>query len=115
MNPIKNEIGTVFIPVSDLERARDWYCDIFGLEADREISHGLYVIPMVGSGIVLDRNRYAPEQLCKVSPLHLNTNNFHEAYEYMISNGVEVTTGTEQNRLFEFKDLDGNVLMVCQC
>ncbi|MCC2684301.1 MAG: hypothetical protein K0R75_1200 [Paenibacillaceae bacterium] len=53
---------------------------------------------MVGSGIVLDRNRYAPEHLYKVPPLHFNTNNIYEAYEYMISKGVEVTTGIEQNR-----------------
>ncbi|MEH7506960.1 VOC family protein, partial [Priestia megaterium] len=27
MNPILNEVGTVFIPVKDIKKARDWYCD----------------------------------------------------------------------------------------
>lgn len=115
MNPIKNQIGTVFIPVSNLEKARDWYCDILGLKVDREISHGLYVIPMVGSGIVLDINIFSEENLFKVPALHLNTDNIHEAYDFLKSKGVEVTTQIEQNRSFNFKDLDGNVLMVCQC
>jgi len=30
MNPVLNQIGTVFIPVSNIEKARDWYCDILG-------------------------------------------------------------------------------------
>jgi len=115
MNPIKNEIGTVFIPVSDLEKARDWYCDILGHKIDREISHGLYVLPMVGSGIVLDSNIFSKENLFKVPTIHLNTDNIYEAYEFMKSKGVDVITEIEQNRLFNFKDPDGNVLMVCQC
>ncbi|MEY2196968.1 VOC family protein, partial [Neobacillus sp. BF23-41] len=31
MNPILNQIGTVFIPVRNIEEARNWYCDILGL------------------------------------------------------------------------------------
>ncbi len=37
MNPFLNQIGTVFIPVRDIEKAREWYCDILGLPADGEI------------------------------------------------------------------------------
>ena len=35
-NPILKQIGTVFIPVSNIEKAIDWYCDILGLETDGE-------------------------------------------------------------------------------
>ncbi|XEC92939.1 VOC family protein [Paenibacillus tarimensis] len=115
MNPIKNQIGTVFIPVSNLAKARDWYCDILGLKADREISHGLYVIPLTGSDIVLDSNIYAIENLFKVPAFHLNTDNIHEAFEFMTSKGVELLTEIQPTRSFNFKDPDGNVLMVCQC
>lgn len=31
MNPILNQIGTIFIPVSNIEKARKWYCDLLGL------------------------------------------------------------------------------------
>lgn len=47
MNPIINQIGTVFVPVRNIEKARDWYCNIFGLPVTDEILFGhLYVIPM---------------------------------------------------------------------
>ncbi|WP_281361164.1 hypothetical protein [Kroppenstedtia pulmonis] len=39
-NPIQNKIGAVFLPVRDLEGARDWYCGMLGLEPDGEIQHG---------------------------------------------------------------------------
>lgn len=32
-NPIENKIGAVFISVSNIEQARDWYCDLLGLPA----------------------------------------------------------------------------------
>ncbi|WP_342558317.1 hypothetical protein [Metasolibacillus sp. FSL K6-0083] len=73
MNPILNQVGTVFIPVSNIEEARKWYCDILGLSADGEILFGhLYIVPM---------------------------------------NGTEI----EHNHWFNFKDPDGNYLMVCKC
>lgn len=37
MNPILNEVGTIFIPVKDIQKARDWYCDVLGLPADGDI------------------------------------------------------------------------------
>jgi len=50
-SPIKNQLGTIFIPVSDIEKARDWYCDLLGMPSSREILFGhLYVLPMQGTG-----------------------------------------------------------------
>ncbi len=40
-SPILNQIGTVFIPVSSIEKARDWYRDILGIPADGEILFGV--------------------------------------------------------------------------
>ncbi|MER2116261.1 MAG: VOC family protein, partial [Solibacillus isronensis] len=31
------------------------------------------------------------------------------------SKGVELITEIEQNHYFNFKDPDGNILMICQC
>gem|GEM_PF-5747993 len=28
MSPILNQISTVFIPVRDIEKAREWYCEV---------------------------------------------------------------------------------------
>ncbi|WP_175987243.1 VOC family protein [Bacillus sp. Marseille-Q1617] len=113
--PIVNQIGAAFIPVSDVERARVWYCDILGLPSDGEILFGhLYILPMNGTDIVLDSKIYSEETIYKVPPFHLNTHNIEEAYEYMKSKNVEITTGIEGN-WFNFKDPDRNHLMICQC
>jgi catechol 2,3-dioxygenase-like lactoylglutathione lyase family enzyme len=55
-NPIKREIGAVFLPVRDIEASRTWYCDLLGLAERPDILFGhICVIPMTdGSGFVLD-------------------------------------------------------------
>ena len=116
MNPIINQIGTVFIPVSDIEKARDWYCDLLGLPADGDILYGhLYIIPMQGTGIVLDSQIYSEDNTFREAAFHFNTNNIHEALAYVKSKNVEILTDIEYDQWFNFKDPDGNVLMVCQC
>lgn len=116
MNPILNQIGSVFIPVSNIEKARDWYCALLGIPADGEILFGhLYVLPMQGTGLVLDSKIYATDHVFKVPAFHLNTNNIEEAYQFMKSLNVELVTEIEHGHWFNFKDPDGNLLMVCKC
>ncbi|WP_045521504.1 VOC family protein [Neobacillus niacini] len=116
MNPIINQIGTIFIPVRNVENARNWYCDILGLENNGEILFGhLFIVPMIGTGIVLDSKIYSEDNIIKSPVFHFNTDNIEQAFEYMKSKNVELTTGIEHNHWFNFKDPDGNHLMVCQC
>ncbi|MEK3917575.1 VOC family protein [Paenibacillus sp. FSL H7-0331] len=116
MNPILNEIGTVFIPVSSIQNARDWYCDILGLPADGEILFGhLYVLPMKGAGLVLDSKIYSENNKLNFPAFHFNTNHIQEAYQFMKSKNVELVTEIQHNQWFNFKDPDGNLLMVCKC
>jgi len=116
MSPILNEIGTVFVPVSNIEVARNWYCDILGLPADGEILFGhLYVVPMSGTDLVLDSKIFSKDNIFQAPPFHLNTNNIEKAFEYMKGKNVELTTGIEHDQWFIFKDPDGNHLMVCEC
>lgn len=115
MKPILNRIGGVFIPVSNIEHARDWYCDILDLPADGEVFFGhLYVFPMEGPNIVLDSNIFAPEHIFKVPAVQLRTEDIRAAYEYMRAKNVHITTGIENGHWFNFKDPDGNLLMVCK-
>ncbi|WML48622.1 VOC family protein [Neobacillus sp. PS3-34] len=115
-SPILNQIGTVFIPVSNIEQARDWYCDILGLRADVEILFGhLYVIPMNGTGIVLDSKIYSEENIVKTPLFHFNTENIEEAYQYMKEKNVHLLTEIEHDHYFNFSDPDGNHLMICKC
>jgi catechol 2,3-dioxygenase-like lactoylglutathione lyase family enzyme len=40
---LTNKIGVIFIPVSDIEKARDWYCELFEFRADGDIMFGHYI------------------------------------------------------------------------
>ncbi|WP_394189244.1 VOC family protein [Paenisporosarcina quisquiliarum] len=115
-SPILNQIGTVFIPVSEIEKARDWYCDLLGLPANGDIQFGhIYVIPMNGTGIVLDSKIYSTDKVIKTPLFHFNTENIEEAYKYMKEKDINLLTEIEHEHYFTFADPDGNHLMICKC
>ncbi|MCM3357620.1 MULTISPECIES: VOC family protein [unclassified Psychrobacillus] len=115
-SPILKQIGTLFIPVRNIEQARDWYCDILGIKVDGDIQYGhLYVLPMEGAGIVLDSKIYSEDSIFKVPAFHFNTKNIEEAFQYMKDKGVNLLTKIEHNHYFNFNDPDGNTLMICKC
>lgn len=115
MNPISNKINGVFIPVSNVEVARDWYCDILGLPTDGEIYFGhIYVLPMEGPNIVLDSKIYSRENAYTVPAFQFHTSDIERAYAFLREKNVELITGIENGHWFNFKDPDGNVLMVCK-
>lgn len=111
-----NRIGTIFVPVADVGRAKDWYCGMLGLPKDGEILFGhLYVLPMEGTGIVLDSKIYSPDSVYRVPAFHFNTEDIHEAYRYMQEYGAELPGTVEHDHWFLAKDPDGNLFMVCKC
>lgn len=115
-SPILNQIGTVFIPVKDIEKSSEWYCDLLGIEKTGEIQFGhLYVIPMEGMGIVLDSKIYSENNLFKAPVFHFNTENIEEAFTFLKNKGVDVITDIQHGHYFNFKDPDGNLLMICKC
>ncbi|WP_421385145.1 VOC family protein [Bacillus salacetis] len=115
-SPLSNKVGVIFIPVSDIEKARDWYCDIFGFPADGEIMFGhLYSLPMQDTNIILDSKIYSEENTFKVSPFHINTDDIQAAYRYMKEKGVKMISEIQHDHFFNFQDPDGNHIMVCQC
>ncbi|MFD2443926.1 VOC family protein [Bacillus sp. CGMCC 1.16607] len=115
-HPILNQIGTVFIPVSNIELARDWYCDILGIQAEGEIQFGhIYVIPMNGTRIVLDSKIFSEENILNFPLFHFNTTNIDDAYSFIKQKKVHLLTDIQHNHYFNFKDPDGNTLMICKC
>ncbi|MNR49457.1 hypothetical protein D3C85_1688310 [compost metagenome] len=81
-----------------------------------EILYGhLYVIPMEGTSIVLDSKIYAEDHVFRAPAFHFNTEDIEKAFNYMRSKNVNLTTPIEHNHWFNFKDPDGNQLMVCKC
>ena len=110
---IDNEIGGVFVPVRDIEAARDWYCALLGLEPNGDIHFGhIYVVPMrEGSGLVLDSKNFAgPHDL---KPLfHFNTSDIGAAHRQLAEARVAELGPVTDGVFFTFKDPDGNLLMV---
>lgn len=113
MAAIEREVGGVFVPVSDIERARDWYRGLVGLEPGGEILFGhIYVMPMKsGSGLVLDSKGFVgPHD--KKPAFHFNTDDVHAAREHAVARGASEVGPVTDGVFFTFKDPDGNLMMV---
>lgn len=114
---LEKKIGAIFIPVSDIKKAKDWYCHLLDLPGDCEILYEhIYVISLEnGTDIVLDSKIYDKRNRGEAPMFHFNARDIHKAYEELNSKGVEIITPIEHNHWFNFKDPDENVLMVCKC
>ncbi|AHV99624.1 VOC family protein [Paenibacillus sabinae] len=120
-SPIKSKIGSVFVPVKDIERARSWYCKVLGLnEADCEILFGhLCPLPMEGTGILLDMmpmwggDKPGGPPSIETPAFMLMTGNLQGSFDYLKELGAEFVTEIENNHWFVVKDPDGNKLMIC--
>lgn len=110
---IRPEIGAVFISVSDIEAARDWYRRLLGLPAGGDILFGhLHILPMrEGSGLVLDAKGFAGPHDRKPA-FHFNTSDIHLARDAAIAAGAQAVGEVTDGVFFTFKDPDGNLLMV---
>ncbi|KEZ50034.1 VOC family protein [Metabacillus indicus] len=115
-SPVMNQIGTVFVPVSDVEKARDWYCSILGVEPQGEIQFGhIYVLPMQGTGAVLDSKIYREGEASKVPLFHFNAEDINTAHSFIKEKGAAHQSDIQHDHYFTFQDPDGNTLMVCKC
>lgn len=118
--PIKNRIGSVFVPVRNLEKAKEWYRKILGLEGGEEYFDHIFVAPMEGTaGLVLDampkwRKEDGDISTYQVPSIQFLTDDIQASYQFMKENNVELVTEIQDNFYFVFKDLDGNLLMICK-
>ncbi|GAE36208.1 VOC family protein [Halalkalibacter akibai] len=118
--PIKNLVGGVFVPVRNLEKAKQWYKNIFGLEGGEEYFGHIFVVPMEGTaGLVLDtmpqwRKENGDIPTYQAPSIQFLTRNIQASYQFMKENNVELVTEIQDDYYFVFKDLDGNLLMICK-
>ncbi len=75
----------------------------------------IYTYCLWTNNIVLDSKIFFRGYIFKTPPFYLNTKNIEKAFEYMKNKNVEITTKIENDHWFNFKDPDGNHLMICQC
>ncbi|MCM3216716.1 VOC family protein [Niallia taxi] len=122
-SPIACKVNNVFIHVSNLEKSSEWYSDLLGLPFNKDnVESPVYNIPITSeTGLTLDDHTFDPE--FKLNPSdHVLFNffvpNIDEAYEFVKNKGITIVREIEQIgdfAYFNFKDLDGNVLMICNC
>jgi catechol 2,3-dioxygenase-like lactoylglutathione lyase family enzyme len=118
--PIKNRIGGVFVPVRDIDKAKEWYSRILGLEGGEIFFGHIFTAPMEGTaGLVLDtmpkwRNETGDISTYQAPSIQFLTNDLHASYQFMKDHDVELVTEILDDFYFVFKDLDGNMLMICK-
>lgn len=120
--PIKKKVGSLFVPVRDIEKSRSWYCRILGLnEEECSIMNGhLCPLPMEGTGLILDTMPMWGGDLPGGAPsiespaFMLMTDDLQGSLDYMKELGVELVTEIEYDHWFVVKDPDGNKLMICR-
>lgn len=116
-SPIENQIGCLFIPVSDMARAIAWYSHLFGLPSQPATHEGrIYTLPMQGDvGLLLDSHKAvtnSSQPLC-----FFWTQDIQRTYTFLVESGVDVLAAPEDIgsvTTLLFKDPDHNLLMVCQ-
>ena len=92
--PIQNQIGAVFVPVSDLARSVQWYSKLFGLPVKTTSHDGtIYDLQMVGDVDIR------------------SARSFLQASSIPILSAIEDIGSVS---FVTFADPDGNLLMVCQ-
>lgn len=122
LTPLLNRTGAVFIPVRDIEKAREWYCRILGIPADSAtIMNGhLCPLPVEGSGIILDTmpmwggNEIGGPPTFQTPAFMFLTDDLAASYAFMKKQGAETVTEIEHDHWFAFRDPDGNLLMICR-
>ncbi|PZD96114.1 hypothetical protein DNH61_09375 [Paenibacillus sambharensis] len=121
--PLENRVGGVFIHVTDLTRAAEWYSRLFGLPVRQErLNSGpVYWFDFPETDLVLDsnaENRKNPSWHEGMKPrFMLPAADIDEAYEYIkFHANAELLTAPERHgpmAFFTFRDLEGNNLMAC--
>lgn len=118
MTIIKNKVGAIFIPVRNIHEAREWYCSLLNLEPSYEILfEHLCCIPLDNNGLnlVLDSKIYNVDSYAQLPMFHFNTDNIHEAYQFLKNKGIEIVNHLEDDgHYFTIKDPYGNILMICK-
>ncbi|MGE7977334.1 VOC family protein [Psychrobacillus sp. NPDC093200] len=122
-SPIACKVNNVFIHVSNLEKSVEWYSKLLGLPFQKDnVSSPVYNIPVSGeTGLTLDDHTFDPGFTLNPSN-HVLFNFFvkdiDEAYKFIKGEGITVVREIERIgdfAYFNFQDLDGNVLMICNC
>ncbi|MFD2702052.1 VOC family protein [Paenibacillus shunpengii] len=120
IKPIENQITSLFVHVSDVRRATEWYSQLLGLpiREDRLSSGPVYWFDLPEAHLILDsntENRKNPEWREEMKPrFMLACSNIDAAYEHAEQQAATYSKPYHHGPMayFNFSDSDGNTLMV---
>ncbi len=111
---LEKRVGSIFIHVSDMKVAVEWYSRVFDLPFTDEYSRlsTVYTLPLEGTEILLDSNNGAapaPQPL-----MFFKTDDIRHTLQYLKESGVAIHKEILENNMVIFEDPDGNRLMAIQ-
>jgi len=121
ISPIANKVNYVFIHVKELKKSVEWYCRLLGIATDlSQIESPVFNIPVTGTtGLTLDDHTFDPDykfQPSKNVLFNFYSDDIDQAYLFMKENNITIVKEIKrigEFAYFNFEDLDGNVLMIC--
>jgi predicted enzyme related to lactoylglutathione lyase len=120
-NMIVTKINTVFIPVADLRNSVEWYSENLGFRLDpeqyREIDHlPVYTFPMGETSLTLEAEESFMPSTSTVPICNFHTAEIGKVREDFLSRGISIESDIitfPDFSYFNFRDLNGNLLMIC--
>jgi len=121
VSPIASKVNNVFIHVSDLKKSAEWYSDLLGLPINMDkVNSPVYNVPVTSeTGLTLDDHSFDPGFILHPSEhvlFNFYVKDIDEAYQFIKNKEIKIVREIERIgdfAYFNFKDLDGNVLMIC--
>ncbi|QTN01583.1 VOC family protein [Sediminibacillus dalangtanensis] len=118
---IKNQINTIFVHVSDLEKSVNWYSKLLNQEADiSNVSRPVHNLIMDQDiGLTLDAGPAGETKNIIPSPYPLfnfHTDEIEQSYQYLQTSGYKIESDIvefEDFAFFTISDPDGNIIMIC--
>jgi catechol 2,3-dioxygenase-like lactoylglutathione lyase family enzyme len=116
-SPIDNRIGAVFVHVTDMQRAIDWYSVLLGVPRHATSHEGLiYDVPMAGpTGLTLDGHAHSRGTFRPGGPLlMLPAGDIQAAHAFALDHAQDVGAVEDIGTVsvFHLSDPDGNRLII---
>ncbi|ASN03556.1 glyoxalase/bleomycin resistance/dioxygenase family protein [Virgibacillus necropolis] len=120
-SPIKNQINTIFVHVSDLSKSVEWYARLLGETYEpSEVSEPVFKMKINHhTGLTLDAGPKVEKKIINPSlyPLfNFHTDNIHDSYEFVKDIGYQIDSEIVEFDDFSFftiKDPNQHIIMIC--
>ncbi|MBB3073522.1 putative enzyme related to lactoylglutathione lyase [Paenibacillus baekrokdamisoli] len=113
---LEKRIGSIFIHVSDMKSAVEWYSRVFDLPYNDDYMNGrlstVYTLHFEGTEILLDSNHGAapaPQPM-----MFFKTDDIRHTLQFLKDTGIVIHNEVLENNIVIFEDPDGNRLMAIQ-